>query len=82
MELTYQVKDALVIRNQAQFHPVKYFQELVRVIQDKGGLIFEQARAIDITHQSQQEKGTLQENPRPILFNANKNFGIEENLFR
>ncbi|MBB6448288.1 glycine/D-amino acid oxidase-like deaminating enzyme/nitrite reductase/ring-hydroxylating ferredoxin subunit [Geomicrobium halophilum] len=35
------VENALVMKNQAQFHPLKYLAHLVKVITDKGGLIFE-----------------------------------------
>ena len=42
------VKNALVMKNQAQFHPVKYLAHLVQVIKEKGGLIFEQTVAVNV----------------------------------
>nr|WP_239549224.1 FAD-dependent oxidoreductase [Scopulibacillus daqui] len=39
---------ALVMKHQAQFHPIKYLAYLVKVIIDKGGLIFEGTTAVDV----------------------------------
>lgn len=41
-------KKALVMKNQAQFHPVKYLVHLVGIIKEKGGLIFEHTTAVNI----------------------------------
>ncbi|WP_026702225.1 FAD-dependent oxidoreductase [Salibacterium aidingense] len=60
IDLPYQVKEALVLRNQAQFHPVKFCRGLVRSIQDNGGLIFEQTRVVDIHHKDKPEIKTAQ----------------------
>lgn len=42
------VENALSMKNQAQFHPVKYLAHLIRVIRQKGGRIFENTVAVDI----------------------------------
>jgi len=42
------VKSALVMKNQAQFHPLKYLAHLVNKIKENGGLIFEGTVAEDI----------------------------------
>lgn len=42
------VQNALVMKNQAQYHPVKYLAHLVQVIKEKGGRIFENTVAVDI----------------------------------
>lgn len=42
------VKKALVMKNQAQFHPVKYLSHLIQVIIEKGGLIFENTVAVNV----------------------------------
>ncbi len=42
------VKSALVMRNQAQFHPLKYLIPLIQDIQASGGSIYENTTAIDI----------------------------------
>lgn len=41
-------ENALSMKNQAQFHPVKYLAHLIQVITDKGGRIFENTVAVDI----------------------------------
>ncbi|MEH7388297.1 FAD-dependent oxidoreductase [Bacillus sp. JJ1521] len=41
-------KNALVMKNQAQFHPVKYLAHLVKIIKEKGGLIFENTVAVNV----------------------------------
>ncbi|WP_010283159.1 FAD-dependent oxidoreductase [Bacillus timonensis] len=43
-----EVKNALVMKNQAQFHPVKYLSHLVQIIIKKGGLIFEHTVAVNV----------------------------------
>ena len=42
------VHNALSMKRQAQFHPLRYLAHLVQVITDKGGRIFEGAVAIDV----------------------------------
>ncbi|MBC2728481.1 FAD-dependent oxidoreductase [Desulfosporosinus sp.] len=42
------IKGALRFDNQAQFHPRKYLLELAKMIEAKGGKIFEQSRVVDI----------------------------------
>ncbi|ARK32831.1 FAD-dependent oxidoreductase [Halalkalibacter krulwichiae] len=42
------VKSALVMRNQAQFHPLKYLAHLVKKFVEHGGQIFEHTVATDI----------------------------------
>lgn len=48
-------KAALRLKNQAQFHPLKYLQQLVSSIVENGGLIFEQTTALDVV----QEQSTI-----------------------
>ena len=43
-----EVKNALIMSNQAQFHPVKYLTALVKQIISKGAQIFEQTTAVDV----------------------------------
>lgn len=42
------VHNALSMKNQAQFHPIKYLAHLVKVITEKGGLIYENTTAVDV----------------------------------
>lgn len=46
--LDIKVKSALIMRNQAQFHPLKYLAPLVKEITNKNGLIFENTTAVNI----------------------------------
>lgn len=48
-ELPFHTKAALVMRNQAHFHPVKFLQGIVEEIEKLGGLIYENTMADDIT---------------------------------
>src|SRR5690606_28251234 len=48
VELPFQVKEAVVMRGQAQFHPVKFLAGLVKEIERLGGKIYEQTRAVKI----------------------------------
>lgn len=48
VELPFDVKEAIVMRNQAQFHPVKFLAKLVSEIERLGGTIYEQTRAVKI----------------------------------
>ncbi|CAM4153986.1 (2Fe-2S)-binding protein [Bacillus manliponensis] len=43
-----EIKNALVMKNQAQFHPTKYLSHLIQVITEKGGRIFENTTAVNI----------------------------------
>ncbi|TCI22872.1 FAD-dependent oxidoreductase [Exiguobacterium sp. SL-9] len=54
--LPLQVKQALVIRDQAQIHPVKYLNELARRFVEAGGQVYEKTRATEISG-----------GPRPIV---------------
>lgn len=42
------IQNALVMKNQAQFHPTKYLVRLIQHITEKGGQIFEQTTAVNI----------------------------------
>lgn len=46
--LSLPVHAALVMKHQAQFHPLKYLQKLVEAIRQKGGKIYEQTPAADV----------------------------------
>ncbi|KEF36752.1 FAD dependent oxidoreductase [Schinkia azotoformans MEV2011] len=49
-EIPFDIKiyKGLVMKNQAQFHPLKFLTHLVKFIADKGGLIFENTVAVNI----------------------------------
>nr|WP_082707578.1 FAD-dependent oxidoreductase [Planococcus kocurii] len=47
-ELPFPITEAVVMRNQAQFHPVKFLAGLVKEIERLGGKIYEQTRAMKI----------------------------------
>ncbi|WP_214698653.1 MULTISPECIES: FAD-dependent oxidoreductase [unclassified Exiguobacterium] len=57
--LPFTIEQALVIRNQAQFHPVKYLRELAERFVRLGGNIYEQTRAMEVS-----------QGPRPIVTTA------------
>jgi glycine/D-amino acid oxidase-like deaminating enzyme/nitrite reductase/ring-hydroxylating ferredoxin subunit len=42
------IKNAVIMKNQAQFHPLKYFKKLVEAIVNQGGKIYEGTTATDI----------------------------------
>lgn len=42
------IKKALVMKDQAQFHPLKYLEYLIQVITKKGGLIFEDTTCVNV----------------------------------
>ncbi|MGP4082981.1 FAD-dependent oxidoreductase [Pseudalkalibacillus sp. R45] len=42
------IESALVMKNQAQFHPLRYLLPLVEKIKSSGGMIFENTPAVDI----------------------------------
>ncbi|PKR76887.1 FAD-dependent oxidoreductase [Halalkalibacillus sediminis] len=56
------VENALIMENQAQFHPLKYLNHLIREISDQGVKIFEDTTAVKIDTDS----------PRPIVHTRNK----------
>ncbi|WP_303982008.1 FAD-dependent oxidoreductase [Niallia circulans] len=43
-----EIYNALVMKNQAQFHPLKYLAHLTKIITEKGGYIFENTTAVNI----------------------------------
>ncbi|WP_347557417.1 NAD(P)/FAD-dependent oxidoreductase, partial [Heyndrickxia sporothermodurans] len=49
----FPIKAALIMRNQAQFHPLKYLKPLLDYIQKEGGLIFEKTTATDVDYSDQ-----------------------------
>ncbi|WP_349408938.1 FAD-dependent oxidoreductase [Pseudalkalibacillus sp. SCS-8] len=51
---SFPVQSALVMRNQAQFHPLKYLQSLIDDFTASGGLIYENTTAVDVQTNSQQ----------------------------
>ncbi|HEV7618562.1 MAG TPA: FAD-dependent oxidoreductase [Burkholderiaceae bacterium] len=51
LPLPYPVKAALVIENQAQFHPLKYVRQLANAIRSNDCLIFEDSPVLDIDEQ-------------------------------
>ncbi len=55
-----QIKSALVVKDQAQFHPLKYLYHLTKAFIEKGGLIFEKTVAVDI-----------EEGDKPIVITRN-----------
>lgn len=48
-----QIKNALVMKKQAQFHPLKYLAHLVKIIMEKGGRIYENTTAVNIEKEEQ-----------------------------
>ncbi len=51
LPLPYTIRKALVLRNQAQFHPLKYLRQLAAAIQSSICRIFEFANVIEINEQ-------------------------------
>jgi glycine/D-amino acid oxidase-like deaminating enzyme/nitrite reductase/ring-hydroxylating ferredoxin subunit len=51
-----QVKNLLSMRNQAQFHPLKYLSHLVKLIVDMGGILFEDTTAVNVENLEQKVK--------------------------
>ncbi|MGD6802598.1 FAD-dependent oxidoreductase [Rossellomorea vietnamensis] len=51
-ELPFEVKNALKLNNQAQFHPVKFLLPLLGEIKANGGLIFEHTRVTKVSGDS------------------------------
>lgn len=58
-EIPFDIKiyKALVMKNQAQFHPLKYLTHLVKVISDAGGLFFEDTTAVNV--ETNESKATV-----------------------
>ncbi len=48
MPVDMDIKSALVMKDQAQFHPIKYLSHLIQVIKEKGGAIFENTTAVNV----------------------------------
>lgn len=48
VDLPFDVKEAIVMRRQAQFHPVKFLAGLVKEFERLGGTIYEKTRALKI----------------------------------
>ncbi|GGE33201.1 oxidoreductase [Pullulanibacillus camelliae] len=48
LALDIDIQNGLVMKNQAQFHPVKYLARFIDVIKEKGGLIFEDTTAVNV----------------------------------
>src|SRR5690625_2783486 len=46
--LDIEIKNALIMKDQAQFHPVKYLSKLTQTFVEKGGQIFENTVAVNI----------------------------------
>ncbi|MEM1505536.1 FAD-dependent oxidoreductase [Domibacillus sp. 8LH] len=42
------MQNGLIMKNQAQFHPIKYLAHLIQIIMEKGGLFFENTTAVNI----------------------------------
>lgn len=51
INLPFAVEAALVMRNQAQFHPVKFLTGLIKEIERLGGKIYEQTRVLKVLDQ-------------------------------
>ncbi|WP_044162549.1 FAD-dependent oxidoreductase [Virgibacillus sp. MSP4-1] len=50
--LPIDVKGALVMKNQAQFHPIKYLKHLVDDFLQNGGTIYEKTTAVDVQEEA------------------------------
>lgn len=46
--LDINIKNAVMMRNQAQFHPVKYLTHLAKKVTELGGLIYENTTAVNV----------------------------------
>ncbi len=46
--LPFEIKSAVVMDDQAQFHPLKYLYALADIIGENGGVIYEQSKVVDI----------------------------------
>lgn len=61
--LPFETKAAIIMKNQAQFHPLKFLNQLIPHIQNANGLIYENTTAVDV------EKG---DNPKVITRDGHK----------
>ncbi|RKD25795.1 (2Fe-2S)-binding protein [Ammoniphilus oxalaticus] len=59
-----EIQNGLVMKEQAQFHPLKYMAQLVRLITEKGGLIYENTTAVNIQTDDQHPTVLTRENHR------------------
>ena len=48
LPIPVKLKAALVVKNQAQFHPLRYLNKLISYIEKENGIIYENTQAIDI----------------------------------
>lgn len=48
LSIDLQVKAAIMVKNQAQFHPLKYLYHLAEAFINQGGIIYEKTVAVDI----------------------------------
>lgn len=53
LPLDVEVKSALIMHNQAQFHPVKYLKHLLRLFIEAGGKVYENTVAVDVEYGSE-----------------------------
>lgn len=68
---TFKMDTAIMFPQQAQFHPLKYLNQLAKIIQNNGGIIYENVRA------SKFEKG----NPIKITTNTDKTITVDKIVF-
>jgi glycine/D-amino acid oxidase-like deaminating enzyme/nitrite reductase/ring-hydroxylating ferredoxin subunit len=48
LPLPFEIRAGIVMKNQAQFHPLQFLSHLVKEITDAGGIIFENTTALDV----------------------------------
>ena len=48
LPFNFQIKSAIVMKDQAQFHPLKYLQRLLQSFIEAGGIVYEHTTAVDI----------------------------------
>ena len=65
--LNIETKEAIMMPKQAQFHPLKYLQQLVRYIIDKGGIILEHTTAIDLDDSEEKRKKIITSNGHHVF---------------
>jgi glycine/D-amino acid oxidase-like deaminating enzyme/nitrite reductase/ring-hydroxylating ferredoxin subunit len=51
LPISVKLKAALVVKNQGQFHPLKYLNNLVQYIEKENGIIYENTQAVDIENE-------------------------------
>jgi glycine/D-amino acid oxidase-like deaminating enzyme/nitrite reductase/ring-hydroxylating ferredoxin subunit len=49
LPLPFKTYGAIKFKNQAQFHPVKYIDAILKKVKEKNGYIFENTKAVDVT---------------------------------